>query len=785
MRLTPWLLLSLVLALLAIPAPLPALAADDPSIVTVDIREADDDLPPLLAPEEVETIRRLQAPPALTLTLSPISPDDQVALALVGEELGFLNIQDTTFAPLSLTAFESYFPLALFGLGSFHWRDERTLISVGLIATPASVNEPAFGVIAIDRQSGALSGVPMILAPNDFPIDISPDGSRALIVTDESQQEALPETQQVQIGWPQPAGQLIPKRLPAALQQRADALVARMAILGAPLTVLDALAARAALQVNETLFRISVDEVATGARTPLREVPPGFLLGSLAWSPDGAKIAISFLGLLDAEASSRSFFDGALISEQIYKDATGQLPPEQNPLIRDNTVELFDLNGAPTRILRAIEASTKQGEARPLLFGITWSPDSKLLLTLALHPSQLAGRQHPIYTPQFNQRMSYRLLSPELAELRRIESPEFSALQAASVSFVGPDELIVAGLVGSNVHPYYVNLATGEFRNLADRAGVYVNIAATSQRDRQLVFIHSSYAEPPELYRMRWDGSGLTRLSWGNAELAAQASIRQDPVSFRLASGATRVGTLIQPAGASFPPQNARLVVWQEGGPGVGMFNFWLSNVENPYTLLPSFGFALLVVPAAGRPGYGPADYKLLYDGGNYGQRDVDELAEIVQQAIRRGWTSRGQVGITGCSYGGYFAWQSIIRHPDLYAAANPQCALVDVFIEWSRGFPALTPYTQGRTPFEAPAEYVRDSPIYNAARVKAAVLSFHGDGDFLPITLNENLHQQLVALGVPARFVKFAGAGHGLRLEEYQRYAAQEQIAWFREHLR
>ena len=47
-------------------------------------------------------------------------------------------------------------------------------------------------------------------------------------------------------------------------------------------------------------------------------------------------------------------------------------------------------------------------------------------------------------------------------------------------------------------------------------------------------------------------------------------------MSFKLRSGATRVGTLIQAAGAPFPPRNAPLVVWQQGGPGVSMLNVWL-----------------------------------------------------------------------------------------------------------------------------------------------------------------------------------------------------------------
>jgi dipeptidyl aminopeptidase/acylaminoacyl peptidase len=214
------------------------------------------------------------------------------------------------------------------------------------------------------------------------------------------------------------------------------------------------------------------------------------------------------------------------------------------------------------------------------------------------------------------------------------------------------------------------------------------------------------------------------------------------------------------------------------------MVSYWRSNVENPYALLPGLGVALLVTPLAGRPGYTPAVFNALADGANYGQLDIDEQAEIVRQMVQRGWTSRGKVGITGCSYGGYFTLQSLARHPGLYAAANPQCALVDMITEWSRGYDRLMPYLEGLPPYNNLAEYRRDSPTYNAGAIDAAVLTFHGTEDYLPIVQNENLHLQLLNRGLSARMVRFLGEGHGLGDGANQLYAAQEQISWFREYL-
>ncbi len=221
-------------------------------------------------------------------------------------------------------------------------------------------------------------------------------------------------------------------------------------------------------------------------------------------------------------------------------------------------------------------------------------------------------------------------------------------------------------------------------------------------------------------------------------------------------------------------------------GPGPAMLNRWLTNVENPYGLLPNFGYGVLVVPLAGRDGTGPQSLVSMANGRNFGQIDIDEQAEITRQMIAKRWTAAGKVGIMGCSYGGYFTLQSITRHPDLYAAANAQCSLVDLIVEWSRGYPALIQYLEGpRTPFNDAAEFQKDSPIYNASKIRTPLLIFKGTDDFLPITLDENLLKIVQDKKTPARMVKFEGEGHGLRDSENQLYAAQEQISWFRKYLK
>ncbi len=778
MRILQWVLALLLLALIVGAAPTQARLSTNSIIVVDRSAEAPEDL---LSEAERERIGQLQDNAVFTLPLSPVSPDDTSVFVSSGEQIGFLNIEDGSTRAIVPESFEPYVPLPLVGFTRFSWLDATGLGALALdLQAP---EEEAFVRLRIDRESLAISAEPLRLPPRSGILSVSPDLRRLLLVQlpPEEGAEGLAPLR-VRIGRPVP-GLDRPRALamPAALRRQVEAARRLRPAALARLWAAQEGAEETVLATPRTVDLLLLSDEGLRYVTTVPEASVPF---SEVWSRDSARLAFSLYGLTDLDAA-RPEYDGALLSEEVYRDVTGNLPPAENPILQNNNTYVIDAIGGGVQILRP------GGEAAPpLLAAHAWAPDNRTLLVQAWHPARIKGRAHPIYTPQFSERTSFRFYDVDAPtgprEVGRYASDLFSsgAWSRVTADFVTPDELIFRAAKGADRHPYYYNRVSGELRNLADRAGAYYNVYSTNQ-SRQLVFTFTSFTAPPDVYRMGWDGTGLTRLTWFGEELRELANLRQDPVSFTMPDGQVRVGALIQPAGAPFPPRDVPIVVWQEGGPGPAMFNSWEAIVERPFGLLPGMGMALLVTPLAGRPGYTPASFNQMADGANFGQVDIDEQAAIVREMIRRGWTSRGKVGITGCSYGGYFAAQSIVRHPDLYAAANVQCGWIDMTTEWTRGFDALAPYLAGLPPYSLPEEYRRDSPAYNVDRIKAAVLTFHGSEDFLPIVQNENLHLRLLNRGLPARMVKFIGEGHGLANEENQHYAAQEQILWFRTHLK
>jgi dipeptidyl aminopeptidase/acylaminoacyl peptidase len=788
MRPYRWVMVLLVLVMIAVAAPVQAQIPPRDNVETLFPVFDADEHPFFLPSDEIDLLKRLQREPLYPVAITDVSPDDQAVLLSVGEELVLLNIVDGSASLVPLEIFGPFIPLAFAANVAFTWLDGRTLATLAL-NLDAQVPEDFLVILTIDRISLQVRASRLSL-PSDFGlVSVSPDLTRYFMVKfpefDEGAEPAVGKVTDVV----QTRVMRAPVRpsfegrvpMPSRMQARLDRALSQRPNLLDPIRLMQIDQTDGTMEVVANTLDLFTYDARNGNLVYITTIPEATGLLNAAWSPNSDKLAFSIFGIADP-FRLRPFFDGALLSEEIYRDATGNLPVAQNPWIRDHNSYIVNSVSGEVQLVRPDATATP-----PILVPLDWAPDNQTLVVEAWEPARIRGRRQPIYTLQFSPQSALRFYDTNgmrLLSTLRLDLFAAPAFASTVVEFVSPDEIIFRAASTTNRQPYYYNRRSGEVRNLADRPGSYYNVFAT-QRSRQIVYTYTSYTDLFEVHRVSWEGQGRTQLTNVNAELQADLGLRQDAVSFRLRNGAVRSGVLIQKADAPFPPRNVPIVLWQEGGPGVAMRNEWATNVENPYALLPSFDFALLIVPTAGRTGYNAAAFNALADGSNFGQVDIDELAEITRQTVAQGWTSVGKIGITGCSYGGYFTLQSIVRHPDLYAAANAQCALVDLVTEWTRGYDVLMPFYQGLPPYNNQAEYRADSPIYNVGRIRTPLLTFHGTQDFLPIVQNENLHLQLYNRGIPARMVKFVGEGHGLGAQTSQLYAAQEQIRWFRTYLR
>ncbi|HSM83246.1 MAG TPA: prolyl oligopeptidase family serine peptidase [Nodosilinea sp.] len=516
-------------------------------------------------------------------------------------------------------------------------------------------------------------------------------------------------------------------------------------------------------------------------RLEVARLPEALDVQPPAWSANGDQVA-----LVISSGDERRLYDRTPnspgLANPVVQDALGRLAPADNPFYQHSAVRVYDFAQAdPLRL----ELTAPDHGGDPFAEA-SLSPDGELLLVKRYRPSSTVGRAYPSYA--FPESAYFEVYDRAGTRLETVTAAALRGPVEATGQFLGRDRILFWGTEGLNRHLYTYPLGSGGEGSLTPLplppGSVDVASVTASPDGATVIYGFSSVTQPPELFAIAPDGVSLPRpLTSINAAVAASNQVQMHPVSFTTRQG-ERQGFLVQPAGRAFPPVAQPLVFWQQGGPGFSMANEFATEVEMPLNLLPNFGLGVLVVPLSGREGFGPERYRALADGQNFGQLDVQEGADIVAQAVQQGWTTAAQVGVTGCSYGGYYAAQITAQFPRLFAAANPQCSLLDAFTEWQLGYSSLLSYLVGQTPMEAPDTYRQISPLYNAAAIRTPTLLFHGAEDFLQVDVARNFHDVMDLGAGEVTLYVFEGVGHSLYGSGYQALAAELQIEFFRQHL-
>lgn len=466
----------------------------------------------------------------------------------------------------------------------------------------------------------------------------------------------------------------------------------------------------------------------------------------------------------------------------------GHIPPADNRWLTERRLNLLDLEGGEPTVIENVDHPE-------LLFGDTfWTADGSTLVVAGSLPSVLAGRTHPLY--EYSAGSAVLRFAPDGTKLGLWTQP---GLDDAGTSFLALDgqRLLVNSPTNTTRHLFTIDLATPSAAPQAVYTG-HTYPSGVVYNGGTLVGTFLDVTDPGEL---RFgvtgdDGSAiaaLTTVTDLNAGLRDAAGLAYEVIAYTTSAGVPVEGVYVYPKAWSLSPPTARpVVVWQAGGPGGQMTNTWGTSVESPYSLLPAFGIPVFVVNGSGRNSNGAAFYSAMADGRNYGQRDIRDVKEGVDALIAKGYVNPAAVGVTGCSYGGYFSLQSIVEFPTFYAASNAQCSLNDMMYEYNFGWSPFLAYLIGNSPTGDPAEFVRDSPTYNVGKMRTPLLLFHGTNDFLFFESITNVHDQLALQGVPTRFLRAIGYGHGIggiqgvpnAGPRGQRAAFQLQLEWFRTHL-
>jgi len=540
------------------------------------------------------------------------------------------------------------------------------------------------------------------------------------------------------------------------------------------------------------LGRLDVYEAATkvvliGAdgtwRKELAELPADSAIAGVAWRPDGERLALvtSTMPDWDGDRDRDNDPPGAglpNLGSINVQEALGNVAPADNPLVHGTLARVFDTaSGSALATIR--NADYPAGFIAAFDFAPT---GNRAIMVLALR-GEVPGRDHPTYANPDG--VAAHILGEDFESERVLAGEGMDSLGLA-LAWIDGDTMVAAVPDELRTRLLKVDVADGSVSPIWRARGSIGQLVAGGGR---LAFMHSAFDEPTELWSAPADDIDdslqLTDMNAAVSEMPELDALEVEDVSWTTSDGQELHGAYIH-NGSGFPPaEPLPMVVWQLGGPGPQMTSDYGASVESPYSILPHFGIPVFVANAAGRIVKSREFYGSMAAERNFGQLDVRQIKEGVDHLVGARVADPARVGITGCSYGGYFTLQSIRAFPDTYAAANAQCSLMDLFEEFSFGYTPVIAYLMGAAPMAEPEEYRLDSPLYGADLVRTPTLLFHGTEDFLPVALPWHYHDQLQENGVPVRFLRVEGEGHGFRRWESQAYAGRLQIEFFRQHLR
>ena len=287
---------------------------------------------------------------------------------------------------------------------------------------------------------------------------------------------------------------------------------------------------------------------------------------------------------------------------------------------------------------------------------------------------------------------------------------------------------------------------------------------------------------PGELYELTPDGEER-RLTNFNREIRSERELA-DPDFFQTPSApGVEVDTWVYvPEGKGpFP-----VLLNIHGGPA-SEYGFYFFDEFQVYV---SAGYAVVACNPRGSEGRGH-DWLRAVVGPGWGVVDTEDVTAVVDEALRR--DSRldpTRLGIMGGSYGGFLtAW--VIARDHRYRSAVVERALIDWesmagTSDINREFAGL--YLHPATARDHPALW-EASPLATAHRITTPTLIIHSENDLrCPIGQGEQLFTALLRNGIEVEMVRFPGEGHELSRSGTPRHRIERFehiLAWHDRHLK
>ena len=175
-------------------------------------------------------------------------------------------------------------------------------------------------------------------------------------------------------------------------------------------------------------------------------------------------------------------------------------------------------------------------------------------------------------------------------------------------------------------------------------------------------------------------------------------------------------------------------------------------------------GYAVVFGNPRGSQGYGEHFATEIRQA--WGQRDYDDVIDLLECARRHPAIDPDRLAVTGVSYGGFLT-HLLIARTRLFHAAISENAVSDLALNHRDGSSrAFWEWEMGGSPSDQPERYHALSPVNLAPEIRTPLLLIHAEQDTIcPIAQSEAMAAILQSTGCPVQLMRVAGEGHLMNL--------------------
>lgn len=289
----------------------------------------------------------------------------------------------------------------------------------------------------------------------------------------------------------------------------------------------------------------------------------------------------------------------------------------------------------------------------------------------------------------------------------------------------------------------------------------------------EILFVAQNSNTPSEIYRLNGKVNPVFSI---NEEVKKWKLRKPENFHFKASDGVEIEAWFLKGRGKG-------TVVRIHGGPRGAFGESFIFEAH----LLNSMGFSVIYCNPRGSDSYGDEFAAEVLK--KYGERDYEDIMELVKYSIKKFGLDPKKMGVTGGSYGGFMVnW--IVGHTDAFKAGVSDRSFGEAISDYFSGDigPTFDEDQIGGTPYDNLDTYWEKSPIKHIRNCRTPLLLIQNDADYrCPVWQAYGLFTQLKLQGSVTKLVVFKGESHDMPLlgKPKNRVKRLEELSgWFEKFL-